>query len=42
MSRLKVDSGGVWVFDNLGEPKPRLRQVPAVEAPGVTGIRYQL
>jgi hypothetical protein len=23
-----------------GEPKPRLRQVQAVEAPGVTHIRY--
>jgi dihydrofolate reductase len=32
--------GGARLFDNLGEPKPRLRQVQAVEAPGVTHIRY--
>jgi dihydrofolate reductase len=31
---------GARLFDNLGEPKPRLRQVEAVEAPGVTHIRY--
>jgi hypothetical protein len=28
------------LFDNLGEAKPRLRQVEAVDAPGVTHIRY--
>jgi dihydrofolate reductase len=33
-------SGGARLFDNLGETKPRLRQVEAVEAPGVTHIRY--
>jgi len=31
---------GARLFDNLGEPEPRLRQVEAVEAPGVTHIRY--
>jgi dihydrofolate reductase len=33
--------GGARLFDNLGEPKPRLQQVQAVEAPGVTHIRYR-
>jgi dihydrofolate reductase len=28
--------GGARLFENLGEPKPRLRQVQVVEAPGVT------
>jgi dihydrofolate reductase len=32
--------GGARLFDNLGEPRPSLRQVEAVEAPGVTHIRY--
>jgi dihydrofolate reductase len=32
--------GGARLFDNLGEPTPTLRQVEAVEAPGVTHIRY--
>jgi dihydrofolate reductase len=32
--------GGARLFDNLGEPRPVLRQVEAVEAPGVTHIRY--
>ena len=32
---------GARLFDNLGEPKPTLRQVQAVEAPGVTHIRYE-
>jgi len=31
--------GGARLFDKLGEPEPRLRQVEAVEAPGVTHIR---
>jgi hypothetical protein len=31
---------GARLFDNLGEPGPRLRQVEAIEAPGVTHIRY--
>jgi hypothetical protein len=31
---------GARLFDNLGEPLPKLRQVEAVEAPGVTHIRY--
>jgi dihydrofolate reductase len=32
--------GGARLFDNLGEPKPTLRQVEAIDAPGVTHIRY--
>jgi dihydrofolate reductase len=32
--------GGARLFDNFEEPRPRLRQVEAVEAPGVTHIRY--
>jgi len=32
--------GGARLFDNLGEPKPRLRQTQAIDAPGVTHIRY--
>ena len=32
--------GGARLFDNLGEPKLTLQQVQAVEAPGVTHIRY--
>ncbi len=32
---------GARLFDNLGEPKPRVRQVEAVQAPGVTHIRYR-
>jgi dihydrofolate reductase len=32
---------GSRLFDNLGEPKPRLRQMQAVDAPGVTHIRYR-
>jgi dihydrofolate reductase len=31
---------GARLFDDLGEPAPGLRQVQAVEAPGVTHIRY--
>jgi dihydrofolate reductase len=31
---------GARLFDHLGEPAPKLRQVQAVEAPGVTHIRY--
>jgi dihydrofolate reductase len=34
--------GGARLFDNLGEPKPALRQVQAIDAPGVTHIRYAL
>jgi dihydrofolate reductase len=33
--------GGARLFDNLGEPKPQLRQAQVVEAPGVTHIRYR-
>ena len=32
--------GGARLFEELGEPKPKLRQVEAVPAPGVTHIRY--
>ena len=32
--------GGARLFDNLAEPRPTLRQTEAVEAPGVTHIRY--
>jgi dihydrofolate reductase len=32
--------GGARLFDNLGEPLPKLHQVEAVDAPGVTHIRY--
>ncbi len=31
---------GARLFDNLGDPKPTLTQVEAIEAPGVTHIRY--
>lgn len=32
--------GGSRLFDNLGDNKPTLEQVEAIEAPGVTHIRY--
>jgi dihydrofolate reductase len=32
--------GGARLFDNLGQYPPSLRQVEAIEAPGVTHIRY--
>ena len=32
--------GGARLFDNVGEPPPRLRQVEAIDAPGATHIRY--
>jgi dihydrofolate reductase len=32
--------GGARLFENLGEPLPPLQQVEAVEAPGVTHLRY--
>ena len=31
---------GARLFDNLGDVKPELEQIEAVEAPGVTHIRY--
>jgi len=31
---------GARLLDNLGEPPPKLRQLEAVVAPGVTHIRY--
>jgi dihydrofolate reductase len=35
-----VLSGGARLFDNLGDPVPKLEQVESVGAPGVTHIRY--
>jgi dihydrofolate reductase len=32
--------GGARLFDNLGDARPKLEQVEAIEAPGVTHIRY--
>jgi dihydrofolate reductase len=32
--------GGARLFDNLGDAAPKLEQVEAVDAPGVTHIRY--
>ena len=32
--------GGARLFDNLGDSAPKLEQVEAVAAPGVTHIRY--
>jgi dihydrofolate reductase len=32
--------GGARLFDNVGEAKARLEQVEAIEAPGVTHVRY--
>jgi dihydrofolate reductase len=34
--------GGARLFEDLGEAKPQLEQIQAVEAPGVTHIRYAL
>ena len=31
---------GARLFENLGQPKPTIRQVQAIEAPAVTHIRY--
>ena len=31
---------GARLFDNLGDATPKLEQVEAIEAPGVTHIRY--
>ena len=33
--------GGSRLFDNLGDLTPTLEQVEAIEAPGVTHIRYR-
>jgi dihydrofolate reductase len=33
---------GARLFDNLGDARPRVEQVQAVEAPGVTHIRYRV
>ena len=32
--------GGARLFDDLGRPTPKLQQVEAIEAPGVTHVRY--
>lgn len=32
--------GGARLFDNLADAKPELEQIEAIEAPGVTHIRY--
>jgi dihydrofolate reductase len=32
--------GGARLFDNLGDPVPELEQVEAIDAPGVTHIRF--
>jgi hypothetical protein len=34
--------GGARLFDNLGDAKVRLEQVRAVEAPGVTHLKYRV
>ena len=34
--------GGERLFDNLGAPAPRLKQLGAIEAPGVTHLRYSV
>jgi dihydrofolate reductase len=39
---VEQSGGGSRLFDNLGDPPPTLRQVQAIEAPGVTHIRYVL
>ena len=31
---------GARLFDNLGDATPKLEQVEAIEAPGVTHVRY--
>jgi dihydrofolate reductase len=33
---------GARLFDNLGDVEPRLEQVRAVEAPGVTHLKYRV
>jgi dihydrofolate reductase len=34
--------GGARLFENLGEADVRLEQVRAVEAPGVTHVKYRV
>jgi hypothetical protein len=34
--------GGARLFDNLGGAEIRLEQVRAVEAPGVTHVKYRV
>jgi dihydrofolate reductase len=33
---------GARLFDNLGDARPELEQVRAIEAPGVAHLRYRL
>jgi dihydrofolate reductase len=33
---------GERLFDNLGDARPQLEQVRAVEAPGVTHLKYRV
>ncbi len=33
---------GARLFDNLGDARPELEQIRAIEAPGVAHIRYRL
>jgi dihydrofolate reductase len=41
IARPRLLGDGTRLFDNLGDLRPRLRQVQVVEAPGVTHIRYR-
>ena len=34
--------GGTRLFENLGDPGPQLNQVQAIEAPGVTHLKYDV
>jgi dihydrofolate reductase len=34
--------GGSRLFENLGDPAPKLEQLRAVEAPGVTHVKYRV
>jgi dihydrofolate reductase len=36
-----VLGGGARVFDNLGDSEVQLEQVRAIEAPGVTHLKYR-
>ena len=37
-----VLGGGARLFDNLGDAEVQLEQVRAVEAPGVTHLKYRV
>jgi dihydrofolate reductase len=34
--------GGARLFDNVGDARPELEQIEAIEAPGVTHLKYRL